>query len=240
MPNHVTTVCTVTGPEATLDRFRENHIKRTDVVGHRRTEHAFDFETIIPMPDVLRGIEASSDLDLGLLAHGVLDAFTHEPLIAALVGRTLEEQIVRATRGEARTREQLVGWLKERRPEALALGERGMRAIDETGHRSWYEWRPKFWGTKWNAYGVDLRDAAPGRFVFKFETAWSFPEPIFRKLARLYPELVFEVVSFDEGGGFACSGSFGGANDFAVVDATDDLHLAVYGHLPEQDDEDDT
>ena len=43
---------------------------------------------------------------------------------------------------------------------------------------------------------------------FTFDTAWSVPEPVWAELADLFPEIVFEIVFFDEGWNFAGGGFF--------------------------------
>jgi hypothetical protein len=222
MPNHVTTVCTVRGPEESVERFCALHLAGE-----------FDFNTVIPMPEILRDSESSSDVDMGLLAlRGRVPSNTFLP-------RDEQSRIEFYSRGAARTRSEFLEWVKRTRPEALAKAERASRALDETGFASWYEWAPQFWGTKWSAYDFERRARSEGQVVFKFETAWAFPEPIFRKLALLFPDIVFAVVSFDEGWSFACTGSFGGENDFAVVGATAELYEAAYGRKPDVDDDED-
>lgn len=91
------------------------------------------------------------------------------------------------------------------------------------------------WGTKWNSYSLTLVSEKPLQFIFN--TAWSFPEPVFRALATEYPNLKFDCVTFDEGSNFAGKGVFHGADPsatWALGDATDDLYLEVYGYERER------
>src|SRR5271154_5858531 len=55
MPNHITTVCTVTGEDARVQAFRKAHITtvHADSVGIA-SKQQFDFETIIPMPECVK------------------------------------------------------------------------------------------------------------------------------------------------------------------------------------------
>lgn len=55
---------------------------------------------------------------------------------------------------------------------------------DNYGFKTWYDWRLCYWGTKWNACD-SLRC---GDIEVFFNTAWSFPEPLFKKLCELFPE----------------------------------------------------
>lgn len=115
--------------------------------------------------------------------------------------------------------------------------EQNRKAFAETGFTNWYDWACEKWGTKWGAYDFEERTRGDDHYVFKFETAWSFPTPIFEKLHELYPELTFDLASYDEGDNFACVGQFGGRNDFRHVDATDKMYERVYGKKPPQYDE---
>ena len=57
------------------------------------------------------------------------------------------------------------------------------------------------WGTKWNAYSQSI-DLAAG--VARFETAWSFPEPILICLSEKFPDSVIEAKYADEDIGSNC------------------------------------
>lgn len=73
------------------------------------------------------------------------------------------------------------------------------------GYANWYDFCVSEWGTKWGAYDcypVDVSDE--NLYVLNYNTAWSPAVPIFKKLAKMYPELEFENVCLDEGWGFAC------------------------------------
>lgn len=221
MPNHVTTICTVTGPATYVAMFSAAHIvPRPDGKGPH-----FDFRTIVPVPasiDATAEHRKCGDVGIEMAAIAILlgtrndfKAFPYSyPQHKARYGDTAKD---------------VVNALAKDGGDALEFGKRALRAAAETGHAGWYEWNIENWGTKWGAYGYEPRPSKPGKLVFKFETAWSFPEPIFRKLAAMYPGLVFAVRSFDEGWNFACTGEFNGANDYDTVEATKELYGEVYG-----------
>jgi hypothetical protein len=194
MPNHVTTICTVTGPEDQVNAFREIHITASEPDGDR-----FCFRTIIPRPAIIDETESGSEATIGVMA---------------LVGdvATVDFRSFRWIPSDVlsgpgyRHAKAVRCWLAENRPGALEKGRKCLQAIVETGYADWHEWACANWGTKWNAYDYEERERSEGRFVFKFETAWSFPEPVFRKLAEMYPGLTFDVLSYDEGGWFGCVG----------------------------------
>lgn len=62
------------------------------------------------------------------------------------------------------------------------------------GHTTWYEWRIANWDTKWNACDSKLQNDN----TITFETAWSAPEKVIRKLAKMYPDLMIEHWWADE------------------------------------------
>lgn len=55
-----------------------------------------------------------------------------------------------------------------------------------------YEWCVANWGTKWGSYNVEFSDGFYGT-RFRFQTAWSPPIPVFRKLCEMFPLLGFEL-----------------------------------------------
>jgi hypothetical protein len=61
--------------------------------------------------------------------------------------------------------------------------------IPTTGEADWYSWGIKNWGTKWNATDSYVSDSGD----VCFNTAWSPPIPVIRKLAELFPDLIFEL-----------------------------------------------
>lgn len=64
MPNHLTSVCTVTGLAELVEAFRARCIVSEE--GKSR----FAFETIVPVPPEVLGTESGSEADLGLYALG--------------------------------------------------------------------------------------------------------------------------------------------------------------------------
>ena len=117
-------------------------------------------------------------------------------------------------------------------------------AFKETGFYHWYDWAVAKWGTKWNSYEFRWVDEEPEKLVFLFETAWSMPEPILQKLVKLYPELQFVTMSFDECWNWAAIGAVhdtpkGRAFRLESSVCTPNLYKAVYGIDWEPETEDD-
>ncbi|NIF28374.1 hypothetical protein F3J44_18560 [Pantoea sp. Tr-811] len=75
-----------------------------------------------------------------------------------------------------------------------------LRNHRKTGFMHSMDFARSAWGTKWNACepNVDSPESA------SFETAWSFPEPIFIKLSQMFPEATIELAYADEDIGSNC------------------------------------
>lgn len=75
-----------------------------------------------------------------------------------------------------------------------------LRNHRKTGFLHRMDFARSAWGTKWNACepNVDGPESA------SFETAWSFPEPIFVKLSSMFPEATIELTYADEDIGSNC------------------------------------
>jgi hypothetical protein len=65
-----------------------------------------------------------------------------------------------------------------------------------------YEWCIANWGTKWGFCDVE-REVRPRSIIFTFQTAWSPPEPLIRKLGEMFPKLEFTLKYYECGGGFS-------------------------------------
>jgi len=60
------------------------------------------------------------------------------------------------------------------------------------------EWYYENWGTGSNAWDFVVTLDEPGRLAFQFGTANAHPEPIFAKLAKMYPALLFSGEWIDD------------------------------------------
>jgi len=96
--------------------------------------------------------------------------------------------------------------------EEIVNGEkRAVKIPDETleewrikyGADNWYDWNNQNWGTKWDACDLEFEESPTDEFVtIRFNTAWSFPEPVFDELFEMFPDLTFEGDIEEEGGLF--------------------------------------
>ena len=54
----------------------------------------------------------------------------------------------------------------------------------------WYNWRNANWGTKWDAYSLEIEDdEMPNGFAVTFETAWSPPEEVHSAISEQFDDL---------------------------------------------------
>lgn len=81
--------------------------------------------------------------------------------------------------------------------------------------RNWLDWNRRKWGTKWNSYQhrppvvtVVPPESNHAIAVFRFQTAWNAPTPVFLELASMFPELSFTADSICEGWNFAFTDVF--------------------------------
>ena len=233
MPNHLTSVCTVTGPEGRISDFIALAILTIDDENFVQRKK-FEFESIVTPPDIIKHTESGSQSDTGFFAlTGLVNyqfaCFPPDPY------RHYQNRGFKV--GPMTTPENFRQWLEENEPETLEKGALALQCFRETGHFSWYEWNIANWGTKWSAYEYKERSREPGRFVFKFQTAWSIPEPIFMKLVELFPELSFDLVTIDEGGPEYESRFCAVGCTIEKKDESDERYRFVYGRDRDHDDE---
>lgn len=135
---------------------------------------AFDFNTIIPMPELLKFTLAGSE-------QWALRAFTAN---YNMPGRP----------------EDIIDRFVAYRNTDLSFEERqelanGIRCYREYGFDTWYEWRWTYWGTKWNAVNTQINEE---KMAISFDTAWSAPVPVFEAIAKKYPKLSCSINCQDE------------------------------------------
>lgn len=89
-------------------------------------------------------------------------------------------------------------------PDDIYTGDLGKKEMELYGDKNWYDWSRANWGTKWNAYGYDADYDYSQSDSLWFQTAWSAPHPILRKLSEMFPEIEFRHQWADESIGYNC------------------------------------
>jgi hypothetical protein len=215
MTNWVITHCTVEGDNAEIARFKDRMI-------HRRADGStlFNLRAAVPPPEWMtiqytEPLAAAIEVLTGrTLDH--FDPFWNDCLLEAsrgvvgipdtpidLAKSCLTWPWVRergiATLADMRAR------LETKNPEALVAADQYIASHQTTGFITWWDWAVENWCTDRNA--VDFRNEKTDdqRYEFVFDTAHSFPFPIFRKLGSEFPALVLTcecLVEFGDWGGY--------------------------------------
>ena len=76
------------------------------------------------------------------------------------------------------------------------------KVLAETFNDVGYDWQVNNWGTKWQpdiAEFEDNIDLDPPSLIYRFLTAWSPPEEIFKTIAPNWPTLTFTLEYREEG-----------------------------------------
>jgi len=67
------------------------------------------------------------------------------------------------------------------------------------GADNWYDWSVQNWGTKWNSYHDEVEYDGEESLVYRFDTAWSPPEPVIVALRKKFEDLSITAF-YDEPG----------------------------------------
>ena len=145
-----------------------------------RSYGSVDFNVLIPMPDELKNIEASSRGENG---YALYARYMH-----ASSGASEEEK----ARLEAYLREGVDN-------ETWELGKRYYENSQKYGHTTWYGWANQHWLTKWNAYDCSHNEHCRR---LTFLTAWSAPDPVIKRISKRFPELTILHEWADENVGY--------------------------------------
>lgn len=219
MPNHITNVLTIKGPEADIAAFWSAHLR----------EGLIDFDTVIPMPqcikDTIRNLrnkeELCGDKEVEDYAIACVSDPDDVPTLPGMRKWT-----------EDRKGHESFGQIKERLskdPVVVKYGKRALLAAAETGFPGWYTWSCHHWGTKWGSYDGVVRKREPGMLVITFDTAWAPPEPILHQLAVLWPSLTIGAECIDEGGGAYVGTWTNGVGLLEDAEESHEMRVRVYG-----------
>lgn len=176
MPNHIKNRLTFLGDG-------EKIISVLDDLKQEEEWGTLDFNKIIPMPEELN-MECNSQTDKGLAAY--TDYATH------------------AENPTPKTESQYRRLHPEIDNETWRLGKRAYQNGQKFGAPTWYEWRIKHWGTKWNSYYPDGTFQEGDKVTMGFSTAWSAPIPVLKKLSKMMPEVEIVHEWADEDIGHNC------------------------------------
>jgi len=199
MPNHVTNGVTIKHSDKKIfDEIIGKALKKD-----KESNDVFDFNAIIPMPEDLM-VESGSAQVLGMAC------FKQDKFDEVSIYPWFKKRYPNVSTKE-QLKEHLENSEDERDHETVRLGKQVLDNIAKYGYPDWYDWSINKWGTKWNAYSVEIisqDDTDEGKELnIEFDTAWSTPEGIWDELRRQG----FEVngVWLDEGGPYDYIGDGG-------------------------------
>lgn len=193
MPNWLESEVQITGPVDEIARFRVAHIRKDE-----HGDDQLDFETIIAMPPELRDTQAGSSDPYVWALGGELYASRNllRRIGLHMAGATpLDWPWVRDL--GITSREGLLHWARENRPNELTVAKRAMDNERATGYRDWYDWRCDNWGCKWGCSEFAWQN--DDQTAFYMMTPWSAPERISERLVELFPTLTFACHFVEEG-----------------------------------------
>ena len=180
MPNHVTNILTITGPEELVAKIKSEISGSYD----DGEQMYIDFNKIIPRPDSLN-ITSGRSTSNGI---AILKYRAGDPTaINGIMGYQWATEFA--------TPEDLINYMLEKGSANLEEAQKALDNIRDYGHQDWYSWSTSNWGTKWNAYS---QNSDEGSNEISFETAWSTPYPVIEALSRKYPEAVISMRYADE------------------------------------------
>jgi hypothetical protein len=215
MTNWVITHCTVEGDDAEIERFKSLMVK-----ARRDGSLFFDFEGVAPLPEGMPvEIPALTLAPIECLPpHGSSGVFLTPSMIAVieiLTGRGWDEwdlpveeyrrladsslSDIKSSLSDIKIPAELQHHI-EKEPEVLEGARRYFAWLES--NLKLRRWTAENWGTIRHCYEFRAKEAQAQRYEFTFETAWTFPEPIFRKLSAEFPTLVFTCNYFEELGQF--------------------------------------
>lgn len=176
MPNHVINHLTFSG-------IGEKELDLLQSVGQDDCLATLDFSKIIPMPAELDMESGSRTID-GLKAYSTyLDSAKEDTPDKEAQFRAAHPNISDAT------------W---------NIGKQAYQNVQKYGAPTWYEWRVKNWGTKWNSYDASGIFKEGEKCTMSFSTAWSAPIPILKKLSEMLPDVEITHRWADEDIGSNC------------------------------------
>jgi hypothetical protein len=183
MPNHITNE--LTAQKCILDSLKS-------------AESELDFETVVPVPEILKGSPHMGITEWAKIAMGITNLSTLrsqrlDPVKAFEAGRYgdaasfLEQQNAIRAMSEGPFP---INYTDDDFEQLL----RCMRGLKEYGAASWCEWSIEHWGTKWNAYSITRTSDT----TIRFDTAWSAPLKWLAKLIEKYPKEEISIRWADE------------------------------------------
>jgi hypothetical protein len=195
MPNHIAN-------KLVVESDKKDEIKRfLDFIKGDNKKEVIDFNTIIPMPNIIKETESSSKTDLSVYYYLYMSG--KQDIIPKILRFHSIYKIYDIIKNHK----------QEELDEYYLNGKKYYNIYLETGSHTWYEWSNNNWGTKWNAYDSNLIHSIENKAIISFHTAWNGVPNLICKLVELFPNLQFEYKFADEDMCHNCGVGDGNAED---------------------------
>lgn len=136
----------------------------------------FTFSTFVPQPpNVLKGTSGSANFVLG----------ENSWEVTTMTQEEAEKEGLEFYSGRYGSTEDGVMYTEEE--------------MKEEGLVDWYNWNLDNWGTKWDAYEVQVERQSDNILVITFDSAWSPPIPVIQAMQTQHPELSI-IATYEEEG----------------------------------------
>lgn len=211
MPNYVTNVLTVNGPEERIKAF-----KQLTIIKDEDNETVFDFNKICPMPESLNMVDGGNkdeaiiayltnncekELTDGIKATAEMCGCTNmfDENYTTTVYQRVKETF--AKKGKDALYSFSASGSSDGGSCEMTLFDAGKVYVNNVmlyGYPTWYDWRLNRWGTKWGAMNTCIDDEDDDYIRIIFDTAWSTPDLIIKQCGRLFPDLYFNCMFADE------------------------------------------
>lgn len=80
--------------------------------------------------------------------------------------------------------------------------EQKAERVAKYGYDNWFDWRFENWGTRTDAHDSEIQEDENG-LTIDFTTAWSPVIPYIKQVAKMYPDLIFDLYFMETGEWFA-------------------------------------
>ncbi len=80
--------------------------------------------------------------------------------------------------------------------------EQKAERVVKYGYDNWFDWRFENWGTRTDAHDSEIQEDENG-LTINFTTAWSPIIPYIKQVAKMYPDLIFDLYFMETGEWFA-------------------------------------
>lgn len=207
MPNHVTSVITLSGDENRIKAMLEAIQNEEYGVG------SVDFNKILPMPESLHMTSGSIEDSAIAVYISAVNPINEEfegvkKKDAAEFREMLKKLPVLSKKIDILMPEnEAINLAEDRYHESVQYlvdkGEKYVSNLIQYGASTWYDWSIANWGSKDNAYGYTIDRQIDDDQIYCL-TAWTAPHPILQKLSEMYPDITFEHEWADEDIGMNC------------------------------------